>query len=302
MKSIKEYYYKAFGLTWKSEFQIPEFVTINSIVKEPDIIINIGKVPQNLTGNVTTGIKHQLSENKFLLNMDKIARFYVSNGKKITIEPVSRVSKKDIRSILITTILGVVLNQRNLFPIHGSAVEIDNKAILFSGQPGAGKSTIATALSLKGYKIITDDISAIQRIENKPYVIPSFPSIRLWTDSVENLNLNNYNFIRIRKGVEKKRVIAKNWFSKNLAPLTHIFIINTSNFTLFKIEEIKGINKFNYLKNNTYRVKFINGDENKVSFFKHLTMIAESAKVFEITRPQSPFNVESLIQLVEKHL
>lgn len=298
----KLYYHKAFGLTWKSEFQIPEFVTINFQVKNPDIIISIGKIPEKLLGKVSNGIKHQISDSKFILRMDKIAGFYVSNGNKIIIEPVSGVSKKDIRSILITTVLGVVLNQRSLFPIHGSTVEINNKAILFSGQPGAGKSTLATALLLKGYKIITDDISAIQSIDNKPFVIPSFPSVRLWSDSIENLKLSNYKFVRVRKGIEKKRVISKKWFCNNLSPLTHIFIINTSNFSTFKIEEIKGINKFNYLKNNTYRLKFIDGELNKISFFKHLTSIAESAKVFEITRPQSPFNVESLIQLVEKHL
>ena len=40
--------------------------------------------------------------------------------------------------------------------IHGGVIEIDNKAVIFTGDRGAGKSTLTTALREKGYKFICD--------------------------------------------------------------------------------------------------------------------------------------------------
>ncbi|OFX16418.1 MAG: hypothetical protein A2033_08205 [Bacteroidetes bacterium GWA2_31_9] len=295
-------YYCAFDLIWKSEINIAEFEIYKGKKSKPDITVIFDKTPKFIKGNIERGVYTQFTENKFLLKLNEIGNFYVTNGNKIIINPENNKSLNSIKTFLLSTVIGVLLNQRKLFPIHGSAINIENNAILFSGIPGSGKSTLATAFSQKGFKIITDDIAAINIIENKPFVVHSFPSIKLWDDSIEKLSLEKETFVNVREGVEKKRLNSNKNFEKKSYKLSHIFILKSHNLSELNFVEIKGVEKFNYLKNNTYRLKFISGELNKVAFFKQLTVIAQNTRIFEIVRPKSPFDIEKIMSIVNNHL
>lgn len=64
---------------------------------------------------------------------------------------------------------GYLLNHQGCM-LHGSAVEIGGRGVIFVGEPGAGKSTIAKKLKIK---ILADDRSLVRFIENKPRVFCS---------------------------------------------------------------------------------------------------------------------------------
>nr|NIP38411.1 hypothetical protein [Candidatus Dadabacteria bacterium]NIS08288.1 hypothetical protein [Candidatus Dadabacteria bacterium]NIV41572.1 hypothetical protein [Candidatus Dadabacteria bacterium]NIY21779.1 hypothetical protein [Candidatus Dadabacteria bacterium] len=74
---------------------------------------------------------------------------------------------------------------QNIFCLHASAVEHNNKAILFLGKSGVGKSTLAEYLAINSnYKIkrIADDIVPV-KIENSiAYTLPHFPQLKLSND------------------------------------------------------------------------------------------------------------------------
>jgi hypothetical protein len=61
------------------------------------------------------------------------------------------------------------------FIYHGSAIEKEGKAIIFTGRPGAGKSTAATLLS-NNYQILADD-SIIIRKHNNQFFLYQMPLI-----------------------------------------------------------------------------------------------------------------------------
>ena len=67
----KTFTYKAFGLIFKSEFEIPELVKNEGI---PDVEIILGKTPSNLDEITKQGVKYQATKNEFLLEVDHIAR------------------------------------------------------------------------------------------------------------------------------------------------------------------------------------------------------------------------------------
>ena len=78
--------------------------------------------------------------------------------------------------------MGIILMQRKILPLHGSAVAIDGKAYAFIGESGAGKSTLAAAFMNKGYELMTDDIVAISFKHNEiPIVTPAYASKTLET-------------------------------------------------------------------------------------------------------------------------
>jgi hypothetical protein len=235
-----------------------------------------------------------------LLKLDHIGNYCVSKGKEILIQRNKEATVKDVKSILLTTIVGVLLNQRGFYPIHASAVVHNNNAIIFSGIPGSGKSTLAANFAKNGYKVITDDIASIKLVKNKPYLVPAFPSLRLWQDSILSLDIKKLPFARIREGIQKMRVVYNDWFAKEPHQIKTVFVIKSSNSTDLSVTEIKGLQKFNYLKNNTYRLRLIEGKASQLAFFNQLAKISENVTLFEINRPKDPFKPNLLFDLVIK--
>jgi len=84
---------------------------------------------------------------------------------------------------------GTSLAMRGLLPLHGSAVEIDGRAVLLCGPAGAGKSTLAAGLTLHGGKLISDDLSVVSAsVGQRPELYLGRPSIRLFPAVAEWLD------------------------------------------------------------------------------------------------------------------
>jgi hypothetical protein len=94
---------------------------------------------------------------------------------------------EDTATYLIGPILGLVLHLRGTVMLHASVVRIGDVAVAFVGPQGAGKSTTAACFALAGYSVLTDDVAAISEDETIFKVIPAYPRIRLWPESVEML-------------------------------------------------------------------------------------------------------------------
>lgn len=61
---------------------------------------------------------------------------------------------------------------KQMILMHASTIIRENKAILFIGQSGAGKSTIA---GLSGHKVLHDDLIALKRIDDSRFRIMTLP-------------------------------------------------------------------------------------------------------------------------------
>ena len=83
--------------------------------------------------------------------------------------------------------------QRKMVAIHGGVIEMDNKAVIFTGDRGAGKSTLTTALRRKGYKFISDDVAGI-KIDKVPYVMPGFPYQKLCESAMDNFEYDKEKY------------------------------------------------------------------------------------------------------------
>lgn len=187
--------------------------------------------------------------------------------------------------------------QRGLLPIHGSAIKFGNSACIFTGNSGVGKSSIATYFVTKGYSFLNDDISVI---DSNLMVVPGFPNLKIWKDITEKLKIQSDNLEEIRTSIKKFHYPAKDFFNKNPLPLKNIFIISTKNSTGFAYEELKGLAKFNAIKSNTYRYRFVGGLEKIQEHFLILNNLLPTISVYRVERPQSPVDLESFADFLTK--
>lgn len=94
---------------------------------------------------------------------------------------------EDAVTYLVGPILGFALRLRGKISLHACAVVIDGAAVAFLGESGAGKSTLAAAFAGRGHPVLCDDAAVLDAIDQRIWVQPGCPRIRLWPDSVEAL-------------------------------------------------------------------------------------------------------------------
>lgn len=91
---------------------------------------------------------------------------------------------EDMATYLLGPIFGFLLRLRGYVCLHAGAVVVDGKVLALIGPAGAGKSTTSAAMSRLGHRIMTEDVAALLDRGSSFEVIPGYPLIRLWPDSV----------------------------------------------------------------------------------------------------------------------
>lgn len=116
------------------------------------------------------------------------AEFFVDElGTQVWATWLDKLSLEDALVFLLGPIMGFVLRQRGLTSLHASAVAVDDRAIVFIGPPGAGKSTTAAMFARQGHSVISDDIVPLLDRGNDFAVQSGYPCVCLWPESVKSL-------------------------------------------------------------------------------------------------------------------
>ena len=157
---MSKFYYKLYGLNIESEVECKEL--IKSEKSYDDIKIYFGKAPEDVYALIKQGYIGHSTEKIMWLYVKDVAIYYVFDGKNIIIDKQQEnVDMYNIKAYLLGTALGMILIQRNLIAIHGGTILVDNKAITIVGDSGVGKSTLTSALRIKGYPFMADDVSVL---------------------------------------------------------------------------------------------------------------------------------------------
>ena len=113
--------------------------------------------------------------------------FLDSQGTKIWATWPDTLSIEDAAVFLRGPILGFVLRLRGQIPLHASAVDLEGRALLLMGAPGAGKSTTAACFARMGYPLLSDDIVPLLEQGGIFLAQSGYPYVCLWPQSVEAL-------------------------------------------------------------------------------------------------------------------
>jgi hypothetical protein len=245
--------YKAFGLKILSEINLPELLINDDKNINEDVNITYGN--QKSTWN-EIGIegKFAIHKEKVLFVVKKSAILCIQDGNSIIVTPLDGYDESKIRLYLLGTCMGIILLQRGILPLHGSAVAIEGKAYAFVGNSGAGKSTLASTLLKNGYSLMSDDVLAISYSkEGIPLVFPSYPQQKLWDESLKMLGMENNNYLPLYERETKYSVPVRKKFNDQVLPLSGVFVINKTEDDKINIDEIIGLEKFNTVFQQTFR-------------------------------------------------
>jgi hypothetical protein len=93
----------------------------------------------------------------------------------------------DAATYLLGPVLAFAMRLRGLVPLHASGVAIDGRAVLFAGDPGAGKSTTVAAFAALGFPALSDDVVPLWSTDAGPVAWPGYPRVSLWADAADAL-------------------------------------------------------------------------------------------------------------------
>lgn len=291
--------YSIFGLVVSSAVALPAFGAASDASAPVDVTISYGDTPSALTTPQVRGIRFQAASGEFLLQVDRVARFYVQEGNRITITPEPGVHEEDILPFLMGSAFGALLQQRKTMVLHASAIEVNGAALVFCGPSGIGKSTLAAGLHQRGYRFLADDLCAIALVNDQPAVIPGFPRLKLWADSLQQLDTATDELQRVRWGADlQKFFLPVENRSAGALPVQRVFILESTNTNRLELTPLPGTEKVDPLIANSYRMRFLQGLGGKKEHFKLCAAVAAKGEVYRVSRPKLGFRLDDLMDLV----
>ena len=298
-----EHLYRAYGLLVSSAIEIPEFLPAGAMEgAEPDVSIAFGSVPEALDPRDTEGILFQATDDAFIMHVEKVAGYQAVEGKRILVEPRPDSSPGDVRVFLLGSVFGALLQQRGLLPLHAGAVETSSGAILFAGPSGHGKSTLTAVFAARGHRVLCDDVCVLDVDgEGRATAWPSFPQIKLWTDSARLVGKDVTTLRRIRPTREKYAVPVADGFNAEPLRVAAIYDLFPRATAGIVLEPLDGHERFSSVVHNTYRRGFL-GKRLRAHNFQMAAKIASTVRIVRIKRPLFPLQTDELVRLVEEDL
>ena len=291
--------YKAFGLKIISDIPLPELQITNNQRDQIDVFIEIKDLSKRWEQLIPVSQTYLVKENLVLFRIYDTAIFSIENGNRIVVSPVNGFNEDKIRLFILGTCMGALLIQREIVPLHGSAIEIDGKAYAVIGESGAGKSTLASAFLSQGYKLLSDDVIAVTFSQNQtPFVIPAYPQQKLWQTSLDQFEMEASNFRPIIEREAKYAIPVSTKFSSEVLPLAGVFELCITENENVEIKKINGLEQLHILFQHTYRNFLIELLDLMEWHFTTSTQLIKSVDVFRVNRPASRFTAHELVSLI----
>ncbi|MCU4653919.1 hypothetical protein N8I71_13825 [Roseibacterium sp. SDUM158016] len=285
--------YTLYGLRVESEVELPEIAGSEVLVDEEPIVIERGHVPEELRNGRKFGSSMQVADNLCLYEFPGAGRYLVEGGRRIVVAAQRDAAANDVRAFLFGSVMGTLLHQRGLLPMHISAVVSSRGVIAFTGPSGAGKSTTAAIIhQQKGWPILCDDVAVVRMTSGKPVLSAGLVRLKLWKDALNRLDIHEHGLDRDLLRFDKFHVSAPNMFAGDTQVLQSLFELAWGdNETL---EPLKGVDAFRTVMAAVYRPYLADLVGDRALMTANCMAVAKKISVARLTRPKDHSHIQRL--------
>lgn len=239
--------YSVFGLLLHSNLPLPGVVRAALVTNSPDVELHLGVSPYahgkfspdgeelryvspycNETGDPEMRVWGVAKSELLRIAYFDGTQFWVDRKREnLWATWPAASSLEHALTYLLGPVLGILLRLRGVTCLHASAVAFGDYSVALVGSAGAGKSTTAAAFARQGNGILSDDIVALEEKGADFYVLPAYPHLCLWPDSVNALYGSPEALPRFVPDWEKRRLAlgGEGRFESRALPLRAVYIL-----------------------------------------------------------------------------
>lgn len=253
---MADFRYRAFGLVLASQIPLPSLDGAIVETGEPvDVWIRLGPVAMPSGGYEVDEMMIAVQGDRVWLRIPECGRFEVCCGRAIIIQPEAGASAAEVQLYLLGSVIGTLLYQRGLLPMHCNAVVARGRAFLFAGDSGAGKSTLAAYFQRRGYRLLTDDVCALSFDEQGRVMARSgIGRLKLWQESLDLLGRSSKDLPLVPWSEDKFEVSLANFGDSSLYPVASILHLREAEEGRpAGIHRLHGLDAINSVTSSIYR-------------------------------------------------
>jgi hypothetical protein len=248
--------------------------------------------------NVTETVGNRYYEVRprtFHMAVAGVAKYVVEDGSRISVEPAAGASADEVRLFLLGSAMGALLYQRELFPLHGCAIETPWGAMIFVGPQGIGKSTLAAQFHRKGYRVLSDDVSAVASKPGGLEVLPALAHFRLCADAYERLDVPHEGSFHVDKFV----VPLGEGYCPYPVPLQAIHVLADQESGEPEFRLLRGFDRVQCLLENLYRPQYLQGQSTQGALLQMAGSMAQKCAMVTVTRRRDPELIAASVDFLE---
>jgi len=239
----------------------------------------------------------------YLLRFPDLADFQVSpDGLSITGTPVPGIPESTTDHLYLNQVLPLALSKQGKLVFHASAVDTEEGAVVFVGESGRGKSTLAASFAVNGFSFLTDDGLVVEPEDPGIRILPSHPSIRLWSDSEEALVSPGAERAPDVSFTSKARFLAGDeiGFCNEPRPLRRVYFLGEGDADTVSFEPLKASDAML----EWVRHSFLLDVEERPRLTSHFQQVAELARLpihYRLDFPRRYENLREVREAVLEH-
>lgn len=155
---------------------------------------------------------------------------FSADGRHIWVSWDDSIAFDHVAAHVLNSALGFNLRLRGYACLHASGAVVGDRAVLFVGDSGMGKSTTAGFFARSGCPLLTDDFAALRSDDGQIWIDPGYPSVRLFMDSgqalVEDASPDTLTPIAPNRRKHYLSLAASGFpFAESAAPLGLIYLL-----------------------------------------------------------------------------
>lgn len=282
--------YEAYNLRINSEIELPLLNLSSSTSADVEISIdnNLAFPSEYKESNFFT----KTTFDSVFYFKKNIGLFFIKKDS-IKIKPDCKDFDADFSRVMLGLPFGYLLMLNSKLTFHASAVMRNDKAVIFMGKSGMGKSTIAYDLLLKNFKLITEDICAIDNRE----ILHSFSLLKISNRGCLNdtsfFEGDKYSFLTDSLGRQGFKV--KNRFlSKKNNACSLVYVLLDAKIESVEIKRASLNQSTKYILNNTFKTHPMANDLLLRENLKQVIDFSSKVKVYAVFCSKNNFDERNI--------
>lgn len=244
---------------------------------------------------------YSIDRENFFLHADCGLKISYRKGSGVSIQYGENTTALDERLFIDGTTYAAVASINGFFPVHASAVAVEDRVFAFTAESGAGKSTLVAELARQGLPMFCDDSLVLDlRDEDCILALPGNKQLKLWPDALALTGAAPQGLVW--EGEDKRYAEPSGEMDRRTLPLAELCFLEEGEPAA--IEPVIGANRLRLFQDMDYVTDIYMGASELDGHeqFRLMARLARDLKITRFIRPRDASRFRADAEIMVRHI